>query len=196
MRGNAELPEQGKQAGREQQVVDVASRLLVLLDGDVLCLDELRSVVLNRAGRRFAQERQRGLGWIAVILVPTELKDDPVKIGRANRNEFIVLDETRLGFIPNMEKTFGNLEFAGENKVEQRRINGHMTVVSRSFNLYSDVQRADDIIVVLPASAGEKNFESEEKVKLINPKITAEGYKIGTRGFTNYILSADDMVKA
>ena len=86
--------------------------------------------------------------------------------------------------IPNMEKTFGNLEFAGENKVEQRRINGRMTVVSRSFNLYSDVQRADDIIVVLPASAGEKNFESEEKVKLINPKITAEGYKIGTRGFT------------
>ena len=77
--------------------------------------------------------------------------------------------------IPNMEKTFGNLEFAGENKVEQRRINGRMTVVSRSFNLYSDVQRADDII---------------------NPKITAEGYKIGTRGFTNYILSADDMVKA
>ena len=50
--------------------------------------------------------------------------------------------------IPNMEKTFGNLEFAGENKVEQRRINGRMTVVSRSFNLYSDVQRADDIIVV------------------------------------------------
>ena len=72
--------------------------------------------------------------------------------------------------IPNMEKTFGTLEFAGENKVEQRRINGRMTVVSRSFNLYSDVQRADDIIVVLPASAGEKNFESEEKVKLINPK--------------------------
>ncbi len=104
MRGNAELPEQGKQAGREQQVVDVASRLLVLLDGDVLCLDELRSVVLNRAGRRFAQERQRGLGWIAVILVPTELKDDPVKIGRNNRNKLVVFDETRLVFIPNMEK--------------------------------------------------------------------------------------------
>ena len=47
--------------------------------------------------------------------------------------------------IPNMEKTFGHLEFAGENKVEQRRINGRMAVVSRSFNLYSDVQRADDI---------------------------------------------------
>ena len=104
MRGNAELPEQGKQTGREQQVVDVASRLLVFLDGDVLCLDELCRIILNRAGRRFAQERQRGLGWIAVILVPTELKDDPVKIGRANRNKFVALDETRLVFIPNMEK--------------------------------------------------------------------------------------------
>ena len=98
--------------------------------------------------------------------------------------------------IPNMEKTFGNLEFAGENKVEERRINGRMAVISRSYNLYSDVQRADDIIVVLPVAAGEKNFEVEEKVRLVNPKITAEGYKIGNRGFTNYILSADDMVKA
>ena len=98
--------------------------------------------------------------------------------------------------IPNMEKTFGNLEYAGEGKVDQRRINGRMTVVSRSYNLYSDVQRADDIVVFLPASAGEKNFEIEERVKLVNPKITATGYQIGSRGFTNYILSADDMVKA
>ena len=98
--------------------------------------------------------------------------------------------------VPDMAQTFGNLEFAGENDVEQQRVNGRFVPVTRSYNLYSDIQRADDIIVVLPASAGEKNFESEEKVKLINPKITAEGYKIGTRGFTNYILSADDMMKA
>ncbi|RXM74612.1 YdcP family protein [Clostridium tetani] len=98
--------------------------------------------------------------------------------------------------IPNVEKTFGNLEFAGEGDVEQKRINGKMTVISRSYNLYSDIQRADDIVVVLPSNAGEKVFEIEEKVKLINPKIIAEGYKIGTRGFTNYILLADDIVKA
>ena len=96
--------------------------------------------------------------------------------------------------IPNMEKTFGNLEFAGENKVEQRRINGRMAVVSRSFNLYSDVQRADDIIVVLPAKAGEKRFKYEQKVKLVNPKITAEGKNVRGRGYTNYILNADDML--
>ena len=94
--------------------------------------------------------------------------------------------------IPNMEKTFGNLEFAGEDKTEQRRINGRMAVLSRSFNLYSDVQRADDIVVILPAEAGEKHFDFEERVKLVNPRIIAEGYKIGTRGFTNYILHADE----
>ena len=71
-----------------------------------------------------------------------------------------------------MEKTFGNLEFAGEDKTEQRRINGRMTVLSRSFNLYSDVQRADDIVVILPAEAGEKHFDFEERVNL-----SAEGRK-------------------
>lgn len=97
--------------------------------------------------------------------------------------------------IPNMEKTFGQLEYAGEGTVEQRRINGKPTVLSRSYNLYSKIQRADDIEVILPADAGEKHFEVDDKVKLVNPKITAEGYKIGTRGFTNYIMHADDIVK-
>lgn len=97
--------------------------------------------------------------------------------------------------IPNMEKTFGQLEYAGEGTVEQRRINGKPTVLSRSYNLYSTIQRADDIEVILPADAGEKHFEVDDKVKLVNPKITAEGYKIGTRGFTNYIMHADNIVK-
>ena len=81
--------------------------------------------------------------------------------------------------VPNMEKTFGNLEFAGENTTEQQRINGRMAVINRSYNLYSDVQRADDVVVTLPAKAGEKHFSPEQKVKLINPRITTDGYKIG-----------------
>lgn len=40
--------------------------------------------------------------------------------------------------VPNMAQTFGNLEFAGENEVRQQRVNDRMTVVSRSYNLYSD----------------------------------------------------------
>ncbi|MBC1925499.1 YdcP family protein [Listeria innocua] len=97
--------------------------------------------------------------------------------------------------IPNMEKTFGTLEYAGEGEVEQRRINGRQTILSRSYNLYSTIQRADDIVVILPAEAGEKYFEVEAKIRLINPRITTEGYKIGNRGFTKYIMHADDMVK-
>ncbi len=57
--------------------------------------------------------------------------------------------------IPNMKETFGNLEFAGEDKIEQRRVNGQLTVLSRSFNLYSNIQRADDIVVVLPAETNQ-----------------------------------------
>ena len=67
-----------------------------------------------------------------------------------------------------MEKTFGNLEFAGEDKIEQRRINGRMAVLSRSFNLYSDVQRADDIVVILPAEAGEKHFDFTSSTTILS----------------------------
>ena len=39
--------------------------------------------------------------------------------------------------VPNMEKTFGNLEFAGENTTEQQRINGQKqkVVYEKSFFL-------------------------------------------------------------
>lgn len=96
--------------------------------------------------------------------------------------------------VPNMEQTFGNLEFAGENNVEHQRINGRFSPITRSYNLYSDVQRADDIVVTIPAKAGNKRFQAEQRVKLINPKITARGKNVKGRGFTNYILTADDMV--
>ena len=33
--------------------------------------------------------------------------------------------------IPNMEKTFGNLEFAGEDKTEQRKINSQLQPLFR-----------------------------------------------------------------
>ena len=76
--------------------------------------------------------------------------------------------------------------------LEQINLNGSQVLADRGY----DSNRLIDIIVVLPAEAGEKHFGFEERVKLVNPRITAEGYKIGTRGFTNYILHADDMVKA
>lgn len=75
------------------------------------------------------------------------------------------------------------MEFVGESEVVQRRISGRVMAVSRNYNLYSNVQRADKIIIVLPTEAGEKHFQPDQKVKLELPCITAEGYEIGTRGF-------------
>ena len=84
--------------------------------------------------------------------------------------------------VPDMAQTFGNLEFAGENEVEQQRVNGRFVPVTRSYNLYSEKLR--------------ERFKYEQKVKLINPKITAEGKNVRGRGYTNYILTADDMLPA
>lgn len=98
--------------------------------------------------------------------------------------------------VPKMQETFGELGFAGVGGTMTQRVNGISKVVGRSYHLFSSVQRADDIEVTLPASAGEKHFNYDEPVKLVNPRITAEGYSIGNRGYTNYVLAADDMVKA
>ena len=96
--------------------------------------------------------------------------------------------------VPNMEKTFGNLEFAGENTTEQQRINGRMAVITRSYNLYSDVQRADDVVVVLPAKAGEKHFLPEQKVKLINPVVDTVANANYRGADVDWYVKADDIV--
>ena len=97
--------------------------------------------------------------------------------------------------IPDMEKTFGQLELAGVGAIEQKRINGRMTVISRIYNLYSPVQKADNIEVILPGAVGEKRMEIESEVMLVNPRIEVEGFKIEEQGFTQYILCADDMIE-
>ena len=49
--------------------------------------------------------------------------------------------------------------------------------------------------MIIPITAGQKEFDFDERVKLVNPRIKAEGYKIGDNGYTNYIMYADDMIK-
>lgn len=98
--------------------------------------------------------------------------------------------------VPEMVGTFGRLEFAGKGKEVTRRVNGQSKVTGRYYNLYSDVQRADNIEVLIPGTVGEKNFEPEAIIKLVNPKIEATGYAIGAKGFSKYLLIADDIVRA
>lgn len=98
--------------------------------------------------------------------------------------------------IPNMETVFGQLMFAGLAKETSRRINGSNVVQMREYNLFSAVQRTENVPVRIPAKAGTKTFEYEEKVTLVNPRLIAEGRSIGNRGFADYILLADDIKKA
>ena len=94
--------------------------------------------------------------------------------------------------IPNMAKSLGNLEFGGPAEVKRgdTRRNGTQTkVLYRRYKLFSDVQRADDIEVVIDGAAGQKQFAYMEPV-------TAEGYVINGRAFVDYILHAEDMEKA
>ena len=64
----------------------------------------------------------------------------------------------------------------------------------RSYNLYSDVQKGENVVVEIPVQAGEKKFKYEQKVKLVNPKLYGRGYAIGDMGHTDYVLLADDIV--
>ena len=85
---------------------------------------------------------------------------------------------------------------AGKRGGHPRRNGTQPKVLYRRYKLFSDVQRADDIEVVIDGAAGQKQFAYMEPVKLKNPSVTAEGYVINGRAFVDYILHAEDMEKA
>ena len=72
--------------------------------------------------------------------------------------------------------------------------NNRRVLARRSYNLYSDVQKGENVVVEIPVQAGEKKFKYEQKVKLVNPKLYGRGYAIGDMGHTDYVLVADDIV--
>lgn len=95
--------------------------------------------------------------------------------------------------IPDAEKTFGNVTFAGAGQETTQRVNGATRVLTRCYSFYSDVQKADSLEVVIPGKAGAKHFEYEQPIRFVNPRISVAGYAINGRGYTNYVLNADDI---
>ena len=70
--------------------------------------------------------------------------------------------------VPDMAQSFGTLEFAGESEpVFERDKNNRRVLARRSYNLYSDVQKGENVVVEIPVQAGEKKFKYEQKVKLV-----------------------------
>ncbi len=96
--------------------------------------------------------------------------------------------------VPDMAQSFGTLEFAGESEpVFERDKNNRRVLARRSYNLYSDVQKGENVVVEIPCRLA-KSISSEQKVKLVNPKLYGRGYAIGDMGHTDYVLVADDIV--
>lgn len=94
--------------------------------------------------------------------------------------------------VPDMAQSFGTLEFAGESEpIFERDKNNRKVIARRSYNLYSDVQKGENVVVEIPVQAGEKHFKYEQKVKLVNPKLYGRGYAIGDA----YRLGAFQLVR-
>ena len=96
---------------------------------------------------------------------------------------------------PDMAQSFVTLEFAGESEsVFERDKNNRRVLARRSYNLYSDVQKGDNVVVEIPVQACEKHFKYEQKVQLVNQKLYGRGYAIVDMGHTEYVLLAVDIV--
>ena len=82
--------------------------------------------------------------------------------------------------VPDMEKTFGRLTFGGEGEAEVTR-GRNSRPLSRTYNLFSDVQRADDISVKITGNVGQHAFEFMEEVELVKENFEPKEFQpIGT----------------
>ena len=110
-------------------------------------------------------------GTLALATILTAL---PITAVHASGNQYWMESAERVGYI------------------EQIMNDG--SIKSTFHNLYSDVQRADDVVVVLPAKAGEKHFLPEQKVKLINPVVDTVANANYRGADVDWYVKADDIV--
>ena len=110
-------------------------------------------------------------GTLALATILTAL---PVTAVHASGNQYWMESAERVGYI------------------EQIMNDG--SIKSTFHNLYSDVQRADDVVVVLPAKAGEKHFLPEQKVKLINPVVDTVANANYRGADVDWYVKAEDIV--
>ena len=97
--------------------------------------------------------------------------------------------------VPDMAQSFGTLEFAGESEpVFERDKNNRRVLARRSYNLYSDVQKGENVVVEIPVQAGEKKFKYEQKVKLVNPVADTVSRKTYTGADVDWYVKAEDIV--
>lgn len=66
--------------------------------------------------------------------------------------------------VPDMAQSFGTLEFAGESEpVFERDKNNRRVLVRRSYNLYSDVQKGENVVVKFPCRLAKRSSSMSRK---------------------------------
>lgn len=96
--------------------------------------------------------------------------------------------------VPDMEKTFGEITFGGPGRETTQNANNRRVAISRRFNFFSSIQRADALEVILPGKAGAKNFPYETPIRLVEPRITVRANVIRDNSYPIYTLNAKDMI--
>ncbi|EPC90461.1 DUF961 family protein [Lacticaseibacillus paracasei] len=99
--------------------------------------------------------------------------------------------------IPKVRETFGRLEFGKMiEEIREPSRNNNGRVASRRFSVFSDIQKADNIEIILPAVAGVKaSIKQDSPIDLVNPRVIAVGYRVENQSFVKYECYADDIVK-
>ena len=103
--------------------------------------------------------------------------------------------KTLRAITPKMDEVFGNLTFGGIKSVNKERNGGQERIVSITYSLFSDVQRADEIEVTIPASTSRVAFGYMEPVRLVGAKLHGDGEIISGRAYAAYIMTAESMLK-
>ena len=66
--------------------------------------------------------------------------------------------------VPDMAQSFGTLEFAGESDhVFDRDKDNRRVFARRSYNLYSDVQRGENVVVEIPCRLAKRSSSMSRK---------------------------------
>lgn len=106
------------------------------------------------------------------------------------------MNNLKKGIVLDVDRSFGVLEYCGAGAERiTRGQNGRVRVVERIYNLASSEQPGN-IEVHVPGARVQKSFELLQKVRLVNPVLTASGKAVNGNGYADYTLTADDIEAA
>lgn len=93
--------------------------------------------------------------------------------------------------VPNMDESFGRLDFFAKAKDTRGYVNKQERILRRNYVLLSEKQKADEIVVSISSRVPDVDLEKFDRVRLVNPVITAVSRQTDAFTYTDYVLTAD-----